>query len=303
MRTVFVGAVEGSRAALAAICKAGHAPNLVVTLPTDLARRHSDFADLGPIAAQYDIPVHRTEKSDAPDTHAAIAAIDPDIIMVIGWSQICGPAFRALARHGAIGFHPSALPQLRGRGVIPWTILMGGAQAGASLFWLDDGVDTGDIAAQRRFAIDPEAETARSLYDKVIDALQDMLPALLSDLKAGQRPAMAQDETQASVCARRRPSDGLIDWARPARDIHRLIRAAGPPYPGAFTTNAAGETLVITAAQICPRDGYYIGLPGQVQAVTSDHFTIYCGDGACLDVTAWSGAAPARHTHLGRSQP
>jgi methionyl-tRNA formyltransferase len=301
MKTVFVGAVEGSLAALDAICRAGHRPSLIVTLPLDLATRHSDFADLRAVARAYSIPVHETARSDSADTLARIAAVVPDVILVIGWSQICGPAFRALPRLGCIGFHPSALPKLRGRGVIPWTILQSEKTSGASLFWLADGADTGDIAAQRTFDIDPEKETARSLYDKQIVALSEMLPSLLENLKQGQIPRRPQDASLASLCAQRLPEDGRIDWREPAAVIHRLIRAVGPPYPGAFTHDANNRRILILRSALTPEVGYYIGLAGQVQAVSQDRFTVMCGDGRCVDILDWSerANAPKLHSRLG----
>lgn len=304
MKTVFIGAVEGSAKALEALCSSGHAPNLVVTLPLDLSHRHSDFADLGPICTKFDVPLHRTPKSEAADTLQRITEIEPDLILVIGWSQLCGPALRNIPKIGNLGFHPSALPRLRGRGVIPWTILLGLKETGATLFWLGDGADTGPIASQRLIAIDPESETAASLYEKQITALSEMLPPLIERIAAGDIPADPQDEDLASVCARRRPNDGRIDWSRPATEIERLIRAAGPPYPGAFTQADDGAQLVLTDARIHPREGYFIGLPGQVQAVNGDTFTVFCGDTRSIDVTAWEGAdAPPRvHTFLGGRQ-
>lgn len=106
MKTVFVGAVEGSLEALAAICAAGHVPALVVTLPPQLSGRHSDFADLAPTAEKYGVPVHHTSRSDSEETLKVLREVDPDLILVIGWSQICGPDFRAIPRLGCIGFHP-----------------------------------------------------------------------------------------------------------------------------------------------------------------------------------------------------
>lgn len=304
MRTVFMGAVEGSRAALAEICAAGQVPELIVTLPPELAARHSDYADLAPLAAQYGIPVHCTARSGSAETLAALSAIEPDLVMVIGWSQLCGEDFRAIPRLGCLGFHPSALPRLRGRGVIPWTILLGEREAGATLFWLASGTDDGPVAAQALYALDPETVTARELYDRAITALAEMLPLLLARIAAGDVPAAPQPAGGASLCARRRPEDGRIAWTRPAAEIHRLIRAAGPPYPGAFTETAAGKRLVLTAVRHCPRQGYYIGLPGQVQAVAEDHFTVACGDRRCLDILEWSGApVPPLHSKLGGPQP
>jgi len=300
MKVVFVGAVEGSLAGLQGLCEAGFAPDLVVTLPPQLAHRHSDFADLGPLCNAHGIPVHHTARSDSDETCAAISALAPDVVLVIGWSQLCSARFRAIPRLGCIGFHPSALPRLRGRAVIPWTILLGEREGGATLFWLAEGADDGDIALQRLFALDPEAETARSLYDKVVAALRDMLPDLVARLVAGEVPRRAQDDSLASLCAKRGPDDGRIDWSAPAQQVLRLIRAAGPPYPGAFTALPGGETLILTAARPTPRAGYYIGLPGQVQALEGRCFTVACGDGACIDVLDWRGAdAPPRlHSHL-----
>ncbi|GAB2208772.1 methionyl-tRNA formyltransferase [Roseibium sp. ROS1] len=289
MKTVFVGAVEGSLEALAAICAAGHAPALVVTLPPQLSGRHSDFADLAPTAEKYGVPVHHTARSDSEETLKVLREVDPDLILVIGWSQICGPDFRAIPRLGCIGFHPSALPRLRGRGVIPWTILVGETEAGATLFWLGEGVDDGPIAAQMRYDIDPETITARELYDRVRNAVSQMLPPLLTRIQSGEVPSEPQPESGVSICARRRPEDGLIDWSRSAAEIDRLIRAVGPPYPGAFTETSDGVMLTVTRARHCPHKGRYIGLPGQVQAVDGSVFTVACGDGQCLEILEWTG--------------
>lgn len=302
MKTIFVGAVEGSAVALNAICQAGHIPDLVVTLPPESAGAHSDFADLVPIAQRFGSDIHLTTRSDSAETLALMQDYAPDLIMVIGWSQLCGPRFRALPRLGCLGFHPSALPRLRGRGVIPWHILQGETQGGASLFWLDDGADTGEIAAQRVFALDPETETAASLYAKAVGALSAMLPPLLAELKRGNRPSRPQDEDQASFCARRRPEDGLINWHDRADHIDRLIRATGPPYPGAYSFDTRGNRLVFLHSRMTPRRGYYIGLPGQIQAINDQVMTIMCGDGHCIDVTQWQGdKMPALHSKLGHN--
>lgn len=303
MKVVFVGAVEGSLKALKALCAAGHVPKMVVTLPPELAHRHSDYADLAPVAQAHGCALHLTRKSDSDETIAAIRAIEPDLVLVIGWSQLCGAEFRAVPKLGCIGYHPSDLPKLRGRAVLPWTILLGESTVGSSLFWLGEGADTGDIAAKSRFTVDPDTIKVRELYDQHIEALADMLPPLMDRIAAGDVPRVSQDEEGASTCALRRPEDGLIDWNWPAADIHRLIRAAGPPYPGAFTHMADGTKLVLTDVRHTPRKGYYIGMPGQVQAIEGRVFTVCCGDGNCIDVLDWTGAdtPPKIHTKLGKS--
>ena len=300
MKSVLVGAVEGTETAFRVMCGTGHAPALLVTLPVEVAGRHSDFVDLAPLARDHGVDVYRTRTSNDPDTLAAIAAADPDVVFVIGWSQLCGEAFRAIPRIGCIGFHPSALPKLRGRGVVAWSVILGETQSGASLFWLADGADTGDIAAQSVFAIDPEHETARSLYDKHLTELEALLPGLLTRLAAGEVPRSPQDHSAATICAKRTPEDGAIDWSAPAAEIHRLIRGAGPPYPGAFSHDAGGQKITLTTATLRPDDGSYIGLPGQVQAVEGTAFTVMGGDGRCIEVTEWSGpdTPPKLHSKL-----
>jgi methionyl-tRNA formyltransferase len=162
MRIVLVGTVEGSRIAFDALVAAGTPPVLVVTLPPHASDRHSDFADLSSCAENAGIAVFHTTNINAPETLEAMAAIDPDLTLVLGWSQICKAPFRSIARKGSIGFHPAALPKLRGRGVIPWTILVGETMSGSTLFWLDEGTDSGPILLQRLFPVAPD-ETARSL--------------------------------------------------------------------------------------------------------------------------------------------
>jgi methionyl-tRNA formyltransferase len=95
----------------------------------------------------------------------------------------------------------------------------------------------------------------------------------------------------------------LIDWSHPAAEIDRLIRASGPPYPGAFTYGPDGRQLVVTKSARTEPEGYYIGLPGQVQAINGQGFTVACGDGRCLDILEWSGAdiPPAIHSKLGKT--
>jgi methionyl-tRNA formyltransferase len=303
MRTAFLGAVEGSRRALDALVLAGRAPDLVLTLPPEAAGRHSDYADLSPLARQGGSELAYTSNINDDETCRTLEALSPDLILVIGWSQICRGRFRSIPSLGVVGFHPAPLPLLRGRAPIPWTILIGLGETAASLFWIDEGCDDGDILMQSRFPVAPD-ETARSLYDKHIAELGRMLPEALSLVEAGVASRIPQDPSQASYGARRRPEDGLIDWTRPARDIETLVRAVGPPYPGAYT-DLGGRSVVIETARVHQGAPRYVGLPGQVQEVGPDFLRISCGGFTCLEVTAWrceGGGMPARHALLGQGR-
>ena len=300
MRSVLIGAVEGSRVALNAMAAAGWGPDLLITLPPERAGRHSDFVDMNDEAADLGVPVFHAANVNDETTLERLRDLAPDYVFVIGWSQICGPRFLEIAGLGTIGYHPAPLPHMRGRAVIPWTILLNEAQTGGTLFWIDEGTDSGPILAQRLFDVDPD-ETVTSLYEKHMLALAAMLPEALAALRLPEPPKREQDHSKATYCARRRPEDGLIDWRQPAQDVLRLIRAVGRPYPGAFTF-ADDAKMMVFEAHLAEDGSRYIGLPGQIQVIEGDRLVVTCGDRRCLSLTDWSledGATPKIHAKLG----
>jgi methionyl-tRNA formyltransferase len=302
MRALVVGAVEGTRVAAQTIASCpGWTLAGIMTLRPDLAARHSDFADLAPEAAASGAELIHVASSNSPEACARVTALAPDYTFVIGWSQICGPEFRAAASGQVLGYHPAALPRLRGRATLPWTILLDEKIAGSSLFWIDDGVDSGDILAQRFFHVAPR-ETAASLYAKHMATLRSILGEALPRLAAGEQPRTPQDAALATYATRRRPEDGRIDWSRPAAEIDRLIRAVGRPYPGAFT-ELAERRFTIWSAEPASGTGLH-AIPGQVIAIETAGFSVACGDGNVIRVTDFSADPsddpPGMHTVLGQ---
>jgi methionyl-tRNA formyltransferase len=292
MKILFVGAVEGSLIALKALADSGIHPTHVLTLPPDSASRHSDFVDITDFARRIGSEVIYSKEINDDETLLKLEMIRPDLCLVIGWSQICHARFRKIARLGNIGFHPAPLPKLRGRAVIPWTIILNQPTTAASLFWLDEGVDSGDILAQSAITVTAD-ETALSLYKKQTDALAEMLPVAVASVRDGTAKRVPQDHSKASYCAKRTPEDGRIDWSDTAANIERFIRAVGAPYPGAFTTNNE-DRVWIDKARLPHTPTEYIGIPGQIQSIAKDSFTVLCGDYQCVEVLEW------RHSGSGR---
>jgi methionyl-tRNA formyltransferase len=301
MRVVLIGAVDSTRIALRLLsAAAGCTLAAVVTLPPNLADRHSDFTDLTEDAEAAGAKLIHAANANAPEVLAQIRDARPDLLFVIGWSQLCGPALLTVAPQGAIGYHPAPLPHLRGRAVIPWTILLDQPITAGSLFWIDGGVDSGPILAQHFFHVASD-ETAASLYARHMEVLEAMLGEAVPALVAGNAQRVVQDERYASWTAKRTQEDGRIAWDRPAQEVARLIRAVGKPYPGAFTV-IRGERLVIWRAEPWPEAHRYAAAPGQVIALHDDCFVVRCGDGQALHVTDWeraSGTLPRLHARLG----
>jgi methionyl-tRNA formyltransferase len=305
MRAVVVGSVESSRVAIEAIARTQEwTLPLVVSLPVELAHRHSDYVDLSAAAAAAGAGLLPAPNANTPEICEVIEAIAPDYIFVIGWSQICRIRLLKAARLGVIGYHPSPLPRMRGRAVIPWTILCSEPITAGTLFWIDAGVDTGPILEQRFFHVAPR-ETAETLYQRHMVALDAMMTDALAALAAGTPRREDQDERFATWAARRTPESGRIDWTMAATEIDRLVRASGWPYPGARThARSRQDELIVWQARVAVDGDRHVARSGQVIARSDSSFVVRCGGGTALEITEWDGSGsgpPPLHALLGDS--
>ena len=309
LRIALVGAVQTTERALRTLVRTGNAPALLVTLHPDKNARHSDYVDLAPLAESLGVEVVHVGDVNDPDLLGRLEALELDLAMVIGWSRLCGPEFIATPRLGTLGYHPTLLPAMRGRAALGWTILLDVRETGGTLFWMDDGVDSGDIAAQQPIALTGR-EALGQLMDLQLDALEAMLPPLMEQLGRGERPAREQDHGQATFLALRRPEDGEIDWSQPAAEIERLVRSMTRPYPGAFTFHR-GHKLTIWSAELASYPQWF-AQTGQVFTFDRDRPVVRCGGGTDLALVEFeleagaSGGDKARslrgQPRLGRSQ-
>lgn len=284
MRIVLIGAVESTAVTLEALIRAGYPPVAIVSLEPELSGRHGDFVDMGALAAKAGISFIGVRSINAPDIVARLEALQPDWLVVVGWSQICQEPLLAIPRLGAIGYHPAPLPEMRGRAVLAWTILLGRSRTAGTVFRLEPTVDSGDILAQRAFDLD-ERETLPSLLSKHMYALKTMWDELMPRLASGDIETTIQDIGRASYCAKRTAADGLIDWQSDAQAIDRLIRAVTAPYPGAFTT-VEGSKLIIWKGEIWDGPRYY-GLPGQIADHDQNGILVSCGNHTALLLKQW----------------
>lgn len=278
-KIVIVGAVESTAVAIRQMCEQDLSPVLIITLPASDSDMHSDYVDLSIIAEKHEISLLEEKNVNSPDCIDAIRKIDPDFIFVIGWSRLCNSEFRSLARKGVIGYHPTLLPRMRGRAALAWTILLGVEKTGGTLFWMDEGVDSGAIAVQQEIELTGE-EYLGDLLSLHMTALAQMIATLVTALKSGELPSREQDHSQASYLAIRRPMDGLIDWDLSAQEISTLIRSISRPYPGAFSY-LQGATVRIWRSRPVDYSNWH-ALSGQIFLYEGECPVVRCGDGTSL---------------------
>lgn len=242
-RIGFVTCVGLGRACMEAVLHDGGSFALAVTLEDEVSATKSGRVALDDLAEAHGIPLVKVRNINDADAVQALRDADLDWLMIIGWSQIAKAEVLTSSRHGVLGMHPTLLPKGRGRASIPWAILKGLPETGVTLFKLDEGVDTGPIAAQRTIPITPR-ETASTLYEKVSTAHVDLIREVWPKLQVGNISLRTQDASKATTWPGRRPEDGeFAPETMTTIEVDCHVRALTRPYPGAFTKRDDGTVL------------------------------------------------------------
>lgn len=245
MRAGFVTCVQLGLSCMEEIYAAGGHLHLVLTLPDEKARKKSGRVYVDGFCRAHGIPLRKVGHVNDPEALDAILRHRIDWLFVIGWSQIAGAATLAAPTCGALGIHPTLLPEGRGRAAIPWAILKGLPQTGVTLFQLAPGVDSGPIGAQEVLTLARD-ETATTLYERVNAAHRTLIRKAWPALAAGTLTFTPQDETRASYWPGRVPADGRLLGTQTVLEAERLVRATTRPYPGAFL-ELGGKVLRVWA--------------------------------------------------------
>jgi methionyl-tRNA formyltransferase len=161
---------------------------------------------------------------------------------------------------GALNLHGSYLPRYRGRVPVNWAVINGEAETGATLHYMVEKPDAGDIVDREKVVI-AFTDTAFDVFNKVTDAAETVISRAWPLLREGKAPRIPMDLAAGSYFGGRKPADGLINWSRPAVAIYNLVRGVTHPYPGAFTV-LDGRKVVIW--QAWPVDG--TGEPGRIES-------------------------------------
>ena len=269
MKLVFCGTPQFAVPTLEAIAVAGYRIAAVYTPPDRPKGRGQEpaFSPVKEAALRRGLDVRQPERIRRPEPVAELAALNADVIVVVGYGQILPQAIIDLPRLGVVNVHASLLPRWRGAAPIQWAIAAGDTVTGVTTMMIDAGLDTGDILLRAETPIGAE-ENALELSRRLAPIGARLLIETLELLERGFCPRTPQDHAAATPARILKREDGLIDWARPAREIFNRARGF-LPWPGAWTW-FRGERFNIWKCRPVASSEWIAGealAPGLVRAV------------------------------------
>jgi methionyl-tRNA formyltransferase len=185
-------------------------------------------------ALQMGIPVRQHKTLKAPEVKDEFVALNADLAILAFVTQIVPPPVFNAPRLGSICFHPSLLPKYRGASAINWALINGESETGLTLFWVDQGIDTGPILLQKKVAVEPDDTTGSLYFNKIFPLGVEAIGEAVDLIKAGNPPRLMQDESKANYDPPCRDEHAKVDWSKPAQQVYNLIRGCDPQ-PGAHT--------------------------------------------------------------------
>lgn len=273
---------------LNALIDAGIDIDLVVTHQDD-PHENVWFGSVAKLCAEKNIPYITPDANDFSDLIPQLQALAPDYLFSFYYRHMIPAQILACAKIAALNMHGSLLPKFRGRAPVNWAILHGETQTGATLHIMEAKPDAGDIVGQVAVSIEPD-ETATDVFGKVSQAAVKVIDQVLPSLLQGKVPRRPNELQKGSYFGGRKPSDGQIHWNQSALQVHNLVRAVAPPYPGAFTEHQGKKMIVAQTSLKGPFPGNLdLGAPG-IQVVDNRIFGI-CGDHQAVEILEWFPAS------------
>jgi methionyl-tRNA formyltransferase len=269
---------------LKAVLAAGTKVDLVVTHQDD-PNENIWFGSVARLCTEKNIPYITPSANELTQLIPKLQALAPDYIFSFYYRYMIPAEILACAKIAALNMHGSLLPKYRGRAPVNWAILHGETQTGATLHVMEVKPDAGDIVGQSAVSIGPN-ETATDVFRKVSQAAVVVIEQALPSLMQGKVSLKPNELQKGSYFGGRKPSDGQIHWHQKAVQVHNLVRAVAPPYPGAFTDHQ-GQIMTVARTSL---NGPFpsnldLGSLG-IQVVDNRVFGI-CGDHQVVEILEW----------------
>jgi methionyl-tRNA formyltransferase len=280
VRILFWGTPEFATPPLRALLGEGFDVVGVVTQPDrprGRGRSHLDPSPVKVLAEADGLPVLQPEKPRGPEFVAQMRALEPELSVVVAYGHILPKEVIDLPTRGTLNIHASVLPALRGADPIRAAIRQGLAETGVTIMRMVPALDAGPVLHELRTPIAPD-ETFGELELRLSELGALALIEALALLETGATQERPQDDARATYAHKTERAHARIDWAGPAEDVARAIRAYDPR-PGAFASHR-GADVKIYGGRSVPVEERPDATPGEVIALGSDGLTVKCGEDA-----------------------
>jgi methionyl-tRNA formyltransferase len=279
VRLIYAGTPAFAAVALEALLGAGHEIALVLTQPDRPAGRGMQMqpSPVKRLADARGLVVHQPATLREPAAQAPLAAAGADAMVVAAYGLILPPAVLALPRLGCINIHASLLPRWRGAAPIQRALLAGDAETGITIMQMDAGLDTGPMLLAEPLAIAGD-DSAGTLHDRLAALGARLVVTALARLERGELVAVAQPADGASYAARIDKREAELDFARPALELERQVRAFDP-VPGAVCRLGDVRVKVWRARALALPGATRAMPPGAIVALDDRAIVVATGDG------------------------
>ena len=221
-------------------------------------------------ALAHNLPVYQPKSYKDSIVWAQFDGVQPDLCVMAFVTLFVPEDFLNIPTHGTIQYHPSLLPLHRGPSSINWPIIGGAEKTGLSIFWPDNGLDTGPILLQKEIEITSNDTLGSVYFDKLYPLGVVAMLEAVDLVKTGNAPRKIQDESKATYESWCSAEQAEIDWNKTASEIYNLIRGTDPA-PGAWTL-FNGHKLQVYAAQLLPAQQDCT--PGMVTKITDEGIVV-----------------------------
>lgn len=278
IKIVYIGCVQSSEILLHHLLSLSAPIDIVGIVTRKESPSNADFFSLEPFAESQNLPVFIFKnREDERRLESWLFEIAPDIIFCLGWPYLLSKKILSIAPKGVVGYHPTALPQNRGRHPVIWSLALGLKETVSTFFLMDENADSGDIIHQYKVEI-KEEDNARTLYDKLIFVAKIQLGEIVHRIVQKTLEPISQNLQLGNIWRKRSKKDGAVDWRMSAKSIYNLIRALTRPYVGAHCIFKEEEVKLWNSEYV--RCDLYNIEPGKILLIEGQNIIIKCGEGA-----------------------
>ncbi|TQR38347.1 methionyl-tRNA formyltransferase [Lysinibacillus sphaericus] len=276
---IFMGTPDFSAPILRMLHHEGYDIKAVVTQPDRPVGRKRVLTPppVKAAAMELGLPVIQPEKLRGSEELQQIIDLQPDLVVTAAFGQILPKELLDTPPLGCINVHASLLPKYRGGAPIHQAIIDGEKETGVTIMYMAQKLDAGDIISQKAIPIEEDDHTG-GLFDKLsvvgCELLKDTLPSIIN----GTNSRTVQDEAQVTFASNISREQERIDWTKDATTLYNQVRGLHP-WPVAYTTFEDGN-FKIWWAQL--GNTKHDTLPGEVVAISKDHFEVSAGNGTTL---------------------